>query len=267
MISLKKASIFKVALFFFSSLLIASPEDFLGILKSLGVVPQNSSLDKPVKTKRHSLPFLKYPILSADKPIGYLLLREKGEVEEFGISPFPERKLKIPTDFPRYPYFLNSHSTSTAILLDYLGLRGEEDRKSFVATINLFLEKCLCSQPGKPFIYDIAKGLRDFATYRKVNLKIEEIFKSDDEKKALSFYTNKVKHGEPLLVSFIYDKGGEKKELARERRIADSYVGLGYLKIDEDIFLILWDSRTEGFLAKNWNSTSSNIVIMSVKLE
>ncbi|MGB9798220.1 MAG: hypothetical protein ACPLSK_06300 [bacterium] len=249
-----------------SAVLIATPDNFLHELKSLGLVSPTSSLGKPTKMIEHSLNFIKYPILIQDKPRGYLKVNEKGEVDEFGISPFPSKAPIYVSNFPRYPFFLNSHTTSAAVLLTFYGLRGKENEKSFAASLNLFIEKCLCNELGKPLVYDIAQGIKNFASYRKKKITVEEVYQSEAPDKALRFYTEKIKRGQPVLVSFVYDKEGKSRERAKERREANTYLGVGYLEMGKEIFLILWDAKTGDFVAKNYKGAHTNLIITSVKL-
>lgn len=253
-----------ILLVLLSPFLLASLEDFLNTLKFSKVIPNSAYLDKAVKVKRHSLTLLKYPILLPDKIVGYLLVGEKGKIEEFSVVPFPEKFIMV-KGFPRYPFFLNSHATSSAILLDYLGFREKEDTKTFIASLNIFLEKCLCGQPGQPLIYDIAEGLKNFAEYKKRRIIIEEICKSSNPGKALSFYIEKIKKEEPMIVSFIYGKEANKLESARERRQADTYLGVGYIELKGELFLVLWDAQMEGFIAKSWESLYTNLLIIRVR--
>jgi hypothetical protein len=220
-----------------------------------------------VKVRIHSRDFLKYPILSKNKPIGYMLCQTNGEVEEFGVSPFPAKGFVSVKSFPHYKYFLNSHATVCAMLVDYLGLRGNDSEKSFIASVNVFIEKCLCSQPGQPLIYDIAKGLQDFASYKKKRLLIKELYKSDSGDKALNFYLEKIKQKEPLIVSFVFDKEGRSRERAKERREAETFLGVGELMVGKEIYLILWDTKMEDFVAKSWDGSHTNIIVTEVRVE
>ncbi|MBC7329743.1 hypothetical protein H5T88_05210 [bacterium] len=209
----------------------ASPDAFISQLKTLNLCPQNAYLGDVVKVRVHARDFLKYPILLDNKPIGYMLCRTNGDIEEFSLSPFPAKSLVSVKSFPRYKYFLNSHATVCGMLLDHLGLRGNENEKSFVASINLFIEKCICNQQGQPLIYDIAKGLQDFATYKKRKLLI---------------------------------RGARQR--AKERREADTFLGVGQLIMGKETYLVLWDAKMDNFLAKNWNGSHTNIIVTEVSL-
>jgi hypothetical protein len=202
------------------------PSDSLQTLKSLNLAPKETYLGKPEKLKTS---LIKYPILSNKSQIGYLICDDKGNINEFSL-PSLERIAKI-KDFPHFSFFLNSHATASAILMAYLGFKGNEPEKAFIASLNVFIEKCLCNLPGKPLIYDIKQGLEGFAKYKGKNLEIKEIFASEGKEKALDFYKREIDSGRPLIVSFIYDKEGRNPQRARERRDSDSYFATGYLQL------------------------------------
>ena len=204
----------------------ATPPDSLQTLKSLNLASKETYLGKPEKVKPS---LLKYPILSNKREIGYLISDEKGNIEEFSL-PSLEGIAKI-KDFPRFSFFLNSHATASAILMAYLGFKGNEPEKAFIASLNVFIEKCLCNLPGKPLIYDIKQGLEGFAKYKGKNLEIREIFASEGKEKAFDFYKKEIDAKRPLIVSFVYDKEGRNPQRARERRDADSYFAIGYLQL------------------------------------
>jgi hypothetical protein len=139
----------------------AGPPDSLQTLKSLKLASKETYLGKPEKLKTS---LIKYPILSNKSQIGYLICDDKGNINEFSL-PSLERIAKI-KDFPRFSFFLNSHATASAILMAYLGFKGNEPEKAFIASLNVFIENCLCNLPGKPLIYDIKQGLEGFAKYK-----------------------------------------------------------------------------------------------------
>ncbi|MGC9004645.1 MAG: hypothetical protein ACP5KZ_08105 [bacterium] len=95
---------------------------------------------------------------------------------------------------------------------------------------------------------------------------MEEVYQSEAPDKALRFYTEKIKSGQPVLVSFVYDKEAKRTERAKERREANTYLGVGYLEMGKEIFLILWDAKTGDFVAKNYKGAHTNLIITSVKL-
>jgi len=204
----------------------AGPPDSLQTLKSLKLASKETYLGKPEKLKTS---LLKYPILSNKTQIGYLICDEKGNIQKFSL-PSLEKIAKI-KDFPRFSFFLNSHATASAILMAYLGFKGNEPEKAFIASLNVFIEKCLCNLPGKPLIYDIKQGLEGFAKYKGKNLEVREIFASEGKEKAFDFYKREIDSRRPLIVSFIHDKEGRNPQRARERRDADSYLAIGYLQL------------------------------------
>lgn len=240
----------------------ASPPSLpLDPLKSLHLLPKNASLGKPEKIKLHSLPFLRYPVLLDEGEIGYLIYDERGKLEEFSL-PNLEKIARI-KEFPRFPFFLNSHATAGAIFLALLHFKGNEPEKAFIASINVFIEKCLCDQPGKPLTYDIKKGLEDFAKYKGKRLELEEVYKFGKGDDALLFYKREIDSGRAVVVSFLYDKEGRKPERARERRESDSFLGIGYLPLGKQSFLILYDGR--GFLARSYSANCSNIIVLGAR--
>ena len=204
----------------------AGPPDSLQTLKSLNLAPKETFLGKPEKLKTS---LIKYPILSNKSQIGYLICDGKGNIKEFSL-PSLEKIAKI-KDFPRFSSFLNSHATASAILMAYLGFKGNEPEKVFIASLNVFIEKCLCNLPGKPLIYDIKQGLEGFAKYKGRNLEVREVFASEGKEKAFDFYKREIDSGRPLIVSFIYDKEGRNPQRGRERRDSDSYFAIGYLQL------------------------------------
>jgi len=230
----------------------------LDSLKSLYLLPKNASLGKPEKLKLHSFPFLKYPILLNNEKTGYLICDEKGKVEEFSL-PTLEKSAKI-NAFPRFSLFLNSHATASAILLAHLGFKGNEPEKTFIASLNVFIEKCLCNLPGKPMAYDIKRGLEEFAKYKGEKLEIKELYKFGSKENALDFYKKEIEAKRPTIVSFVYDKEGRKPDRARERRESDSYLGIGYIK--NTSFLILYDGK--GVLARSYDGNCQNIIVLGV---
>ncbi|MBC7326734.1 hypothetical protein H5T87_01295 [bacterium] len=241
--------------------------DYLQKLKSLNLAPKNSQLGKLENLKIHSLLFRKYPIICDNKEIGYLLLDDKGRLAEFNL-PSLEKFVRI-KDFPRFTFFLNSHATASAILLAQLGLGGKEPEKVFIASLNVFIEKCLCNLPGKPLIYDIGKGLRDFAKYKGKDLEVREIYKLKSGENPLDFYKREISWGRAAIVSFIYDREGREPDRAKERREADSYVGVGYLSLPlegkENIFLLLYDGKS--LLAKSYEGNYTNLIILGARLK
>jgi len=244
----------------------AGPPNSLQTLKSLNLASKETYLGKPEKLKT-SLP--QYPILSNKTQIGYLICDEKGNINEFSL-PSLERIAKI-KDFPHFSFFLNSHATASAILMAYLGFKGNEPEKAFIASLNVFIEKCLCNLPGKPLIYDIKQGLEGFAKYKGRNLEVREVFASEGKEKALDFYKREIDSGRPLIVSFIYDKEGRNPQRARERRDSDSYFAIGYLQLSgghnpsKNIYLILYDGKQ--IVAKNYMGNYPNIIILGARVK
>jgi len=165
--------------------------------------------------------------------------------------------------FPRLNFFLNSHSTASASLLATLGFRGNEPEKVFIASLNVFIEKCLCNLPGKPLVYDIKRGLEDFAKYKGKNLEVKEVYRFGSEENALQFYKREIDERRAVIVSFVYDKEGRKRDRARERRETDSYLGIGY--IPKTNFLILYDGRK--IVAKNYDGDYTNLIVLGARVK
>lgn len=255
----------------------ASLPDFLQTLKSLNLASKDTYLGKPEKVKSS---LLKYPILSNKRETGYLICDGNGSIEEFSL-PSLEGIAKI-KDFPRFSFFLNSHATASAIMMAKLGFKGNEPEKAFIASLNVFIEKCLCNLPGKPLIHDIKQGLEGFAKYKGRNLEVRELFSSEGKDKAFDFYKREMDSGRPLIVSFINDKEGRNPQRARERRDADSYLGTGYLILSGDrkavslfgkrnvgigdvVYLILYDGKQ--IVAKNYTGNYPNIIILGARVK
>ncbi|MGC8843131.1 MAG: hypothetical protein ACP5QS_04275 [bacterium] len=247
-------------------LLYGAPSDFLQYLKSLNLLNSKACLGKQDRIKSHSLTFFKYPIYQEGKEIGYLISDEKGRICEFSLpSLLKIAKIK---DFPRFSFFLNSHATASAILMACLGFKGNEPEKAFIASINVFIQKCLCNQPGKPLIYDMKEGLENFAKYKGKSLEIREVFAAGEGRKAIDFYKREIEARRPLIVSFIYDKEGRNPQRARERREADSYLAIGYLEGEKpkgvsSLFLILYDGKE--ILAKSYDDSHTNLIILGAR--
>ena len=175
------------------------------------------------------------------------------------------------TNFRSLPFFISSHPTSAAMILNYWNLRrADEPEKAFIGEIANYIATCGCGK--KEEVLELAKGIKSFSALRGYQLKIKEYCKeSTFKRERITFaeFKEEIEKKRPLLLC-LTAAGNSSRNLSSAKRapFITCVPALGYLIDKTGRYLIV---QEESFMPAspisfyNWNNIANNFILITLQ--
>lgn len=186
-------------------------------------------------------------------------------------------------NMPVYPYLIFCHPTTTAALLDYWGLRKEDEpREDFIAEVARYMKE---ERENGMIIYNIPRRIEQIARIRGYRLKITtKCRNSSNPEELITYqgYKKEIDKGCPPILIFPFGPGaGKDLSTALSQMAQFPCIGVGYSSDPSGDYIIACESlfaneneenivQEKSLWAKtgvtfyNWNGTAGNLIVISI---
>lgn len=203
--------------------------------------------------------------------------------KDFKLPRLRRYSFKYIENIPVYPYLIFCHPTTTAALLDYWGLREEdESMEDFTAEVARYMRE---EREDGMTIYNIPRRIEQIARIRGYSLKIATKGRSSsnpEEVITYQDYKKEIDKGCPPILIFPFGPGAGKDLSSALAQMAQfPSIGVGYSSDPSGDYIIACESlfanekeeniikgespwAKTGITFYNWNGTSGNLIVLSI---